>query len=154
MKTLNGDEARYMVIYEDGEKVPDVFGDQGQATATREEAELLADEHREAGSAVTVLALDEEDGETQAKASGLRDWEREMVAQGYSQSEVSAAITSAKKAGFDPTVADDLHTLENLLDEEEGEEENGGPCGGCEGWGRNAVTGHPCQWCGGAGIGR
>jgi hypothetical protein len=100
MKTLNGDETRYMVIYEDGEKVTDIFGDEGQATATREEAELLADEHRAAGSAVTVLALDEEE------------------------------------------------------DEEEGEEENGGPCGGCEGWGRNAVTGNPCQWCGGAGIGR
>ena len=58
METLNGELARYMVIYADGEKIPDIFGDQGQATATREEAELLADEHREAGSAVTVLALD------------------------------------------------------------------------------------------------
>jgi len=58
METLNGELARYMVIYADGEKIPDVFGDQGQATATREEAELLADEHRAAGSAVTVLALD------------------------------------------------------------------------------------------------
>ena len=58
MKTLNGELARYMVIYADGEKIPDIFGDQGQATATREEAELLADEHRAAGSAVTVLALD------------------------------------------------------------------------------------------------
>jgi hypothetical protein len=52
-------------------------------------------------------------GETQAKASG---WEADMVNQGYSQHEVSAAIASAQKAGFDPTVAESLHSLEHLLD--------------------------------------
>ena len=58
--TLDGKLARYIVRHADGSDIHDEFGARGQMTATRREAEELAQLHRQAGSDVRVDRLSDE----------------------------------------------------------------------------------------------
>jgi hypothetical protein len=60
METLNGELAQYEIRHADGSEIDDEFGRDGQLCATYEEAEKLARLHREAGSDVQIVELDDD----------------------------------------------------------------------------------------------